>query len=701
MGLFQGVRQFIETWRAFRSYVVGQVAVSMSEAAFGKDPDIWSPAEYGKYLAISNAVYSCITLRADLLASLPPRPYKLARDGAKQLVTSGPVVELLNKVNPFWTWDRLIRMSEMTLGAWGKCYWFAERGRTGRQPPRELYWARPDRVVVYPDPERYVRAFEYRASDGSSVWYEPEEVIWFRYPNPLDEFDGLSPLAAARLAADYRNAAMLSNKKLFDNGMQAGGFMMPKTGTTLTDPQAKELELQLERRLKGVDKAHRWGVFRFEAQMVPFTASAKEAEFLGGMNLALEDVARAFRIPLDLIGGQRTYQNVESAERAVWAHAILPEARFIAAELTEQLLPMFGASAPDLIEFDTSEVEALQEGETERWTREQGQLEKGVITINQWREERGMDPVPWGDVWWGSATLKPIDDAEEEPAPEPMFMAPEEGEEDQPPEPERGARAMPRAITYDSDEHRRRWEQHLRRADPKETRLGNTVAELFRRQRASVLAKLKAAIKQESARDALPADYEPFSLTEWIKKFREGVRPEYKAILKEVGEEALDDLGVSLSFNLDSPGVRRFLERRVQRFARQVNETTWEQLKAELQAGIDAGEGIEGLGERVEAVMADRIASSKETIARTEVNGALNGGTLLAWRQSGVVSKKEWIAALDDRTRETHIAAHGQQVDLDADFEVGVGAGPAPGQIGLPEEDINCRCSMVAVLDAD
>jgi len=55
-------------------------------------------------------------------------------------------------------------------------------------------------------------------------------------------------------------------------------------------------------------------------------------------------------------------------------------------------------------------------------------------------------------------------------------------------------------------------------------------------------------------------------------------------------------------------------------------------------------------------------------------------------------------AALDFRTREMHVAAHGQVVALDADFEVGGGSGPALGQIGLAAEDMQCRCSMLAVL---
>jgi len=35
-------------------------------------------------------------------------------------------------------------------------------------------------------------------------------------------------------------------------------------------------------------------------------------------------------------------------------------------------------------------------------------------------------------------------------------------------------------------------------------------------------------------------------------------------------------------------------------------------------------------------------------------------GALEAYKQSGVVQEKEWLAALDERTRDTHIEANGR-----------------------------------------
>jgi uncharacterized protein with gpF-like domain len=63
-----------------------------------------------------------------------------------------------------------------------------------------------------------------------------------------------------------------------------------------------------------------------------------------------------------------------------------------------------------------------------------------------------------------------------------------------------------------------------------------------------------------------------------------------------------------------------------------------------------------------------------------------------------VVKGKSWLSTLDSRTRDTHAAAHGQTVGLEDDFRVGDASGPAPGQMGLASEDIQCRCTLLWVL---
>jgi len=684
---------------AYRAFKLGP-GLDQALTHWGVDPGAYSPPEYGEYIATSNNVYAVATQRAQMLAGLPLKLYRGVGDKRKEVKT-GQLYELLHRVNPRWTFSRLLQMTELSLCLWGTCYWFLERGQRGTMPPQEIWWGRPDRVTVMPDPIDYIAGFAYQAPNGQVLPFAPSEVIWLRYPNPVDEYSGLSPLAAARLAADVASAAMQSNRNVFTNGLQLGGTVMPKSGTTLTQEQAKELELQLERRFRGIDKAHRWGVFRFEAQLQALGLTPKDAEFLGALNFSLEEICRAYHWPIDLVGGQRTYENVNAAHKAAWTHCLIPEASFIATELTEQLLPMFGTQA-DAAEFDSSDIEVLHEDTTAAWVRANAQIERGVLTINEWRSEQGLEPVAWGDVWWAPSTVTPIESAEKPEPPAPVTPPAQEQPVDEEPaqdESQEEPRAHQRATQgaaweYGGAAHRRVWARFVRRADRYERMLTEVVQALFKQQQDSVVARVGG--KREEP--ALPDDFEPFDMAEWVRKFRTKVKAVLLQILEDSGGDALDELAIGMAFDVKNPAVAQFLEDRAQRFAELVNETTWKMLKDSLGEGMDKGESIPDLIKRVIDVMGERIRSTPENIARTEVIGASNGATLEAWKQSGVVKGKVWLAALDDRTRETHVEAHGQERALDEDFEVGAGSGPAPGQIGLAEEDCMCRCTMTAII---
>jgi HK97 family phage portal protein len=495
-----------------RGFVLGPGVVDWADAWDGRDKSAFSPAEYGDYITSSNAVYTCATLRASLLASLPIKIYRTNRAGDKVEVTRGPLVELLRRVNPYWTRYRLIYMSEMTLCLWGEATWFLERGPSGLGAPTEVWWARPDRVSILPDPATYIKGFLYEPLNGTrDIPFSPGETIWIPYPNPLDEYAGLSPIAAARGSADYATEAVRANTRLFTNGMQIGGIVMPDANSPreLTPEQARELDSYFSRRFQGQDKAHRWATMRHHYEIWQGGTTPKEADFLGGLAFSIEDVARAYKVPLDLIGGQRTYANVESALKALWMHCLLPEAEFIATELTEKLLPLFPAQAGETIEFDTSRVVALQEAEGDKWTRAKEQLGSGALLINEWRESIGQAAVPWGDVWWAPSSLRPIEDAQkllamQDSAAEALSQAggaqPPDAEQDTP------------AVDEQATEPDQAENEEVDRA----------LADVRRRQRVSIQARAGGDI--------------PFAYARWVKEYRIALR---KAGLSERAAQRL------------------------------------------------------------------------------------------------------------------------------------------------------------------
>lgn len=398
-----------------RSFAPGIAGIPGFESPYGHDKSQFSPEEYGDYLATSNEIYSAANLRARLLSTLPLNLYN-GRDANKRAVDKGPASELLRYVNPFWTEKRLARMDELAMCIWGESYWAIERVN-GK--PSEIWWLKPSRVLPVVHPEKYIKHFKYQPiNGGEALTFETNEIVWFRYPNPLDEFTPMSPIVAARLAADSASAMMKSNQNLFVNGLQVGGLVVPKDKVTFGQTQADDLQLALEKRFRGVDKAHKWMVLRYEAELKAMNVSPKDAEFLGGLSMTLKQIANVYGIPVPLLNEMSgaTLTNSREYQSILWTNALKPDAELKAEDIQEQFLPLFkDRQGADHCLYDFSGVEALQEAKSETWSRERQAIDIGRYTINEIRAKNGEPPVAWGDVWWGPIAKFPIDGPDSKP----------------------------------------------------------------------------------------------------------------------------------------------------------------------------------------------------------------------------------------------------------------------------------------------
>lgn len=129
-----------------------------------------------------------------------------------------------------------------------------------------------------------------------------------------------------------------------------------------------------------------------------------------------------------------------------------------------------------------------------------------------------------------------------------------------------------------------------------------------------------------------------------------------------------------------------------------ITQTTKDLIKAAIQAGIDAGEGVYELKQRIGRLYLDDIIPHRaETIARTETIGASNAASTIAAEATGLKLNKSWLSTRDSRVRDTHAAADGQIVPMSEPFSVGGSQLMFPGDSSLgadAREIVNCRCTL-------
>ena len=145
----------------------------------------------------------------------------------------------------------------------------------------------------------------------------------------------------------------------------------------------------------------------------------------------------------------------------------------------------------------------------------------------------------------------------------------------------------------------------------------------------------------------------------------------------------------------------RFIEQEaIRRRITEVTETTRDQIIRAVRKGYEDGLGQRGTASYILDLVPQISSYRAEMIARTETHGAANYGSQEAAKQTGLPLSREWLAAADDRTRETHREANGQVVGMDDTFRVGDSDLAFPGDPSGPaDEVINCRCAVGYIVD--
>lgn len=127
---------------------------------------------------------------------------------------------------------------------------------------------------------------------------------------------------------------------------------------------------------------------------------------------------------------------------------------------------------------------------------------------------------------------------------------------------------------------------------------------------------------------------------------------------------------------------------------------------AAVRSGLTQGLTVSKLRSNIKDTF-NKSAYEATRIVRTESHRALVEGKVSGMAEAedlGVKIKKMWVASMDSRTRDTHSELDGEKVNLDEDFEWIAADGSkvsasGPGLSGNPGEDINCRCSVIEVIE--
>lgn len=354
--------------------------------------------------------FACINKISESAIDPTPIIEKQNLSGEFETVNNHPLARLLVYPNneddaaTFW-------------GAWlasehifGEAY--AEIERNGLGQPVRLHLLNPQNITPISGKGKNgspIIAYKYNYW-GREVEIPAEDILVRRNKDLSNQFYGISPLGVALGAIDLDTAQTDFARAFFNNGGVPSGLLR-FPNSTLTPEKAEEARQRFN--AKYTRNGNGYNGTAVLDQNAEYQKIGANLDELNSDSMRCQSEARicsVFGVPPILVGAyvgllhvnQRA--SVKEAQTDFWFNKMSPLFKRLRIFLTFALLPEF--ERIELIEngsirvnWDMSQVMALQEDTDKRHERARKNLDSGGITLNEFRAEIGKDADANGDYY--------------------------------------------------------------------------------------------------------------------------------------------------------------------------------------------------------------------------------------------------------------------------------------------------------------
>jgi len=326
------------------------------------------------------AVYACVRIIAETIASLPLNVYRRVGEG-KEKAPDHPLFDKLhNKPN-----------EDMSSFNWRETimYYLLLRGNSYNQILRkrggdldQLY------PLAYDDMKVKIK--------GGKLLYEykdeemPREKVFHIVGLSSNGVLGKSPIALARETIGLGIALEEFGSRFFANSTNVGG--VAQHPGKLSDEAYENLKKSLSEEYQGLGKSHKLMILEEGMTYTRISIPPNDAQFLESRKFQLEEIARIFRVPLHLLQNldRATFNNIEHLGISFVIYTLLPWLRRI-----EQAININLFSEQERKEYFAEHVvDGLLRGDFKtRWEGYAIARQNGILNADEIRSLENMNPL--------------------------------------------------------------------------------------------------------------------------------------------------------------------------------------------------------------------------------------------------------------------------------------------------------------------
>jgi HK97 family phage portal protein len=632
-------------------------------------PGWWPVANYGSLRLYDQYSYdyatmyrtqpnvrTCVDFLARNIAQLGLHVFRRVSDTDRVRLTDHPLAVVLGQPLPAEfkvTYYRLVEALVSDLGVYFNAYWLKVRSEG---TPAGLLRIPPPYVVIGGGlvPTGYKITV-----GGKIIAVAPEGIVHFRGYNPENPISGLSPLETLRRILAEEAAAGDYREHFWRNAARMGGVIeRPPNAPEWSEPARARFKQEFEALYSGTEASGKTAILEEGMTWRPGSFNPQESEYLAGRKLTREECARAYHIPLPMVGilDNATFSNIREQHKNLYQDSLGPWLAMIEQDIMLQLLPEFGDTEGVYCEFNIAEK--LAGAFDEQVTALQAAVGRPWMTANEARARLNL-PALSGDANALVTPLNVLVGAQASPRDTAPPKALEAGSQLLP---QKSARALDSHLPELRERHQEKWVATLTRH--------------YKRQEAAVMSRLPEAQVVGDGKGDLGGVW--WDEERWDRELGEDLLRLNVLTAGAWAGEFAGRLGAEISEDRMLPWLQE--HSRLQ--ATYINRQTRDQLQEALR-DPEPREAVKDLFLTAISVWALREAISAIT---TAANFGANEAA-----QAGGLTRKTWRVN-SSNPRAAHLAMDGETVGIRDRFSNGMRWPGDPA--GGAENNANCQCSV-------
>lgn len=362
----------------------------------------------------TSAVSACTDAYAHTIATLVGSHYRKDEEDTKTKVRNSALSRIMHRPNSYQTSTDLKLNMVKGLMFTGNAYVVGLRN--GRNEFESIHLVPKSGTMPYIDEE--TKSVFYGIGDNPLASIEAmvpaRDVMHLRLYCPRHPLVGVSPIENAALSMSA-NASISSHQAAFFQNMSRPSGIL-STEQKLNAEQMKQLRLAWESQAKNMESGG-IPILSSGIEWQPMALSAIDSQIVEAFNMTVNDIARAFRVPLPLIqlhNEASTYNNVEQ----LYAQWLSGGLGFLIEHIEQNFNYFFQLPPNEGAEYDTDTLLRTDfKGKVEGYTKG---VQGGLFTPNEARKKfNGLKPLPNGDDAYMQQQMVPLGWTPEQSDPDP------------------------------------------------------------------------------------------------------------------------------------------------------------------------------------------------------------------------------------------------------------------------------------------